>query len=104
MGGENRNMQLLNFSLYIFWISINVISIIYLANLADSFAIEDFYYLNLSFEEEVFLLLAFLIGFGIKKSDVVIPFMVARCPCGSANKRVCHIGLCTSKSWWIWND
>ena len=35
-------------------------------NLAGSFAIEDFYYLTLSFEEEVLLLLAFLIGFGIK--------------------------------------
>ncbi len=66
-GGENRKYATIKFFLYTFFGSVlMLISIIYLANLADSFAIEDFYYLTLSFEEEVLLLLAFLIGFGIK--------------------------------------
>ena len=66
-GGDNRKYATIKFFLYTFFGSVlMLISIIYLANLANSFAIEDFYYLTLSFEEEVLLLLAFLIGFGIK--------------------------------------
>ena len=61
-----------------------LISIIYLANLADSFAIEDFYYLTLSFEES-FSFLAFLIGFGIKIPMWPVHTWFARCPCGSTD-------------------
>jgi len=66
-GGENRKYATIKFFLYtLFGSVLMLISIIYLSTLAESFAIRDFYSLNLSFEEELFILLAFLIGFGIK--------------------------------------
>ena len=66
-GGENRKYATIKFFLYtLFGSVLMLVSIIYLANLANSFAIRDFYSLTLSFEEEVLILLAFLIGFGIK--------------------------------------
>lgn len=66
-GGENRKYATIKFFLYtLFGSVLMLISIIYLANLANSFAIRDFYSLTLSFEEELLILLAFLIGFGIK--------------------------------------
>ena len=66
-GGTNRMYATIKFFLYtLFGSVLMLISIIYLGNLADSFAIQDFYSLTLTFEEEVLILLAFLIGFGIK--------------------------------------
>mgnify|MGYP001471436790 CR=1 FL=1 len=66
-GGSNRKYATIKFFLYtLFGSVLMLISIIYLADLANSFAIEDFYSLTLSFEEEILILLAFLIGFGIK--------------------------------------
>tara|TARA_B100000035_G_scaffold315311_1_gene335158 strand:+ start:1060 stop:2562 length:1503 start_codon:yes stop_codon:yes gene_type:complete len=66
-GGENRKYATIKFFLYtLFGSVLMLISIIYLANLANSFEIRDFYSLRLSFEEEILILLAFLIGFGIK--------------------------------------
>ena len=66
-GGENRKYATIKFFLYtLFGSVLMLISIIYLSLLAESFAIRDFYALNLSFEEELYILLAFLIGFGIK--------------------------------------
>ena len=66
-GGENRKYATIKFFLYtLFGSVLMLISILYLAKLADSFAIRDFYSLTLSFEEELLILLAFLIGFGIK--------------------------------------
>ncbi len=66
-GGENRKYATIKFFLYtLFGSVLMLISILYLANLAGSFAIRDFYSLTLSFEEEILILLAFLIGFGIK--------------------------------------
>tara|TARA_B100001564_G_scaffold186004_1_gene156227 strand:+ start:491 stop:1993 length:1503 start_codon:yes stop_codon:yes gene_type:complete len=66
-GGANRKYATLKFFLYtLFGSVLMLISIIYLSQLSDSFAIQDFYSLNLSFHEELLILLAFLIGFGIK--------------------------------------
>ena len=66
-GGENRKYATIKFFLYtLFGSVLMLISIIYLANLANSFEIRDFYSLRLSFEEEILILLAFLIGFGIQ--------------------------------------
>ena len=66
-GGANRKYATIKFFLYtLFGSVLMLISIIYLANLAGSFAIKDFYSLTLSFDEQVLILLAFLIGFGIK--------------------------------------
>ncbi len=66
-GGENRKYATIKFFLYtLFGSVLMLVSIIYLASKADSFAIQDFYSLTLSFEEEILILLAFLVGFGIK--------------------------------------
>ena len=66
-GGANRKYATIKFFLYtLFGSVLMLISIIYLANVAGSFAIQDFYSLTLSFEEQAIILLAFLIGFGIK--------------------------------------
>ncbi len=66
-GGENRKYATIKFFLYtLFGSVLMLISIIYLSSIAESFAIRDFYSLNLSFNEELFILIAFLIGFGIK--------------------------------------
>ena len=66
-GGANRKYATFKFFLYtLFGSVLMLISIIYLAQTSGSFAIQDFYSLNLSFKEELLILLAFLIGFGIK--------------------------------------
>ena len=66
-GGANRKYATLKFFLYtLFGSVLMLISIIYLAKISGSFAIQDFYSINLSFQEEILILLAFLIGFGIK--------------------------------------
>ena len=66
-GGANRKYATLKFFLYtLFGSVLMLISIIYLGHTSGSFAIQDFYTLDLSFNEELLILLAFLIGFGIK--------------------------------------
>ena len=66
-GGVNRKYATIKFFLYtLFGSVLMLISILYIANLAGSFAIRDLYLTNLSFQEEVLILFAFLIGFGIK--------------------------------------
>ena len=66
-GGSNRKYATIKFFLYtLFGSVLMLVSIIYLANIAGSFAIQDFYSLTLSFEEQAIILLAFLVGFGIK--------------------------------------
>ena len=66
-GGANRKYATIKFFLYtLFGSVLMLVSIIYLANIAGSFAIQDFYSLTLSFEEQAIILLAFLVGFGIK--------------------------------------
>jgi len=66
-GGANRKYATIKFFLYtLFGSVLMLISILYLANLADSFEIKDFYFLDLTFQEEILILFAFLIGFGIK--------------------------------------
>jgi len=66
-GGTNRKYATIKFFLYtLFGSVLMLISILYLAKLAGSFEIRDFYSLNLTFLEEVLILFAFLIGFGIK--------------------------------------
>ena len=66
-GGANRKYATFKFFLYtLFGSVLMLISIIYLAQTSGSFAIQDFYSLDLSFNEELLILLAFLIGFGIK--------------------------------------
>ncbi len=66
-GGANRKYATIKFFLYtLFGSVLMLISILYLAHISGSYAIQDFYSLDLSFEEEALILLAFLIGFGIK--------------------------------------
>ena len=66
-GGTNRKYATIKFFLYtLFGSVLMLISILYLAKLAGSFEIRDFYSLNLTFKEEVLILFAFLVGFGIK--------------------------------------
>ena len=66
-GGTNRKYATIKFFLYtLFGSVLMLISILYLAKLAGSFEIRDFYSLNLTFLEEVLILFAFLVGFGIK--------------------------------------
>jgi len=66
-GGPNRKYATLKLFLYtLFGSVLMLVSLIYLGNLAQSFAIQDFYSLNLSLQEETLILLAFLIAFGIK--------------------------------------
>ena len=66
-GGTNRKYATIKFFLYtLFGSVLMLISILYLAKLSGSFEIKDFYSLNLTFLEEVLILFAFLIGFGIK--------------------------------------
>tara|TARA_Y100000768_G_scaffold344745_1_gene291192 strand:- start:1493 stop:2995 length:1503 start_codon:yes stop_codon:yes gene_type:complete len=66
-GGANRKYATIKFFLYtLFGSVLMLISILYLANLAGSFAIKDFYLVELTFQEELLILFAFLIGFGIK--------------------------------------
>jgi len=66
-GGTNRKYATIKFFLYtLFGSVLMLISILYLAKLSGSFEIKDFYSLNLTFQEEVLILFAFLIGFGIK--------------------------------------
>jgi len=66
-GGANRKYATIKFFLYtLFGSVLMLVSILYLANLAESFEIRDFYLLNLTFQEEILILFAFLIGFGIK--------------------------------------
>ncbi len=66
-GGNNRRYATIKFFLYtLFGSVLMLISIIYLSQIGNSFYIKDFYNLNMTLEEEIYLLLAFLIGFGIK--------------------------------------
>ncbi len=66
-GGANRKYATIKFFLYtLFGSVLMLISILYLAHLSGSFAIKDFYSINLNFQEEVLILFAFLVGFGIK--------------------------------------
>ena len=66
-GGTNRRYATIKFFLYtLFGSVLMLVSIIYLSQIANSFYIKDFYSLNISLSEEILLLIAFLIGFGIK--------------------------------------
>ncbi len=66
-GGTNRKYATIKFFLYtLFGSVLMLISILYLAKVAGSFEIREFYSLSLTFQEEVLILIAFLIGFGIK--------------------------------------
>ena len=66
-GGPNRIYATIKFFLYtLFGSVLMLVAIIYLSFKANSFAIFDFYNINLPLETQIFIFFAFLIAFGIK--------------------------------------
>ena len=66
-GGPNRIYATIKFFLYtLFGSVLMLVAIIYLSFKANSFAIFDFYHLNLPLHVQIFVFIAFLIAFGIK--------------------------------------
>jgi len=66
-GGPNRVYATLKFFLYTFFGSVFLLlALLYLRHVSDSFAILDFHQVGLSLDEQIWLLLAFLIAFAVK--------------------------------------
>jgi NADH-quinone oxidoreductase subunit M len=66
-GGPNRVYATLKFFLYTFFGSVFLlVALLYLRHVSDSFAILDFHTVALSLDEQIWLLLAFLIAFAVK--------------------------------------
>ena len=66
-GGPNRIYATIKFFLYtLFGSVLMLVAIIYLSFKSNSFAIFDFYNINLPLETQIFIFFAFLIAFGIK--------------------------------------
>lgn len=66
-GGPNRVYATLKFFLYTFFGSVFLLlALLYLRHVSDSFAILDFHDVALSLDEQIWLLLAFLIAFAVK--------------------------------------
>lgn len=66
-GGPNRVYATLKFFLYTFFGSVFLLlALLYLRHVSDSFAILDFHTVALSLDEQIWLLLAFLIAFAVK--------------------------------------
>ncbi len=66
-GGPNRVYATLKFFLYTFFGSVFLlVALLYLRHVSDSFAILDFHDVALSLDEQIWLLLAFLIAFAVK--------------------------------------
>lgn len=66
-GGPNRVYATIKFFLYTFFGSVFLlVALLYLRHVSDSFAILDFHNTALSLDEQIWLLLAFLIAFAVK--------------------------------------
>jgi NADH-quinone oxidoreductase subunit M len=66
-GGPNRVYATIKFFLYTFFGSVFLLlALLYLRHVSDSFAILDFHNVALSLDEQIWLLLAFLIAFAVK--------------------------------------
>lgn len=66
-GGPNRVYATLKFFLYTFFGSVFLlVALLYLRHVSDSFAILDFHTVALGLDEQIWLLLAFLIAFAVK--------------------------------------
>jgi NADH-quinone oxidoreductase subunit M len=66
-GGPNRVYATIKFFLYTFFGSVFLlVALLYLRHVSDSFAILDFHNVALSLDEQIWLLLAFLIAFAVK--------------------------------------
>lgn len=66
-GGPNRVYATIKFFLYTFFGSVFLlVALLYLRHVSDSFAILDYHSISLSLNEQIWLLLAFLIAFAVK--------------------------------------